>query len=214
LCASIHRLAAFSPSAVICLTGPAGSLDASRARELVVDGLRTLAAEAERASVSVAVEPFQQIGIDDWSIIGTLAEAAALIDEVGSRALGIQFDVWHLWNTPDLIMEIARFADRIVGVHVCDYREPTRGWADRVLPGEGVADVPGILAALDDAGWDGFYDLEIFSDDGTFGAAFEGSYWELRAEELARRGFKAFERCWRSRQLSLRERVEANDGSG
>ena len=54
-------------------------------------------------------------------------------------------------------------------MHVCDRREPTRGWADRALPGDGGADVPSILRALDDAGWDGLYDIEIFSDDGTFG---------------------------------------------
>jgi len=34
-----------------------------------------------------------------------------------------------------------------------DVREPTRSWADRALPGDGPADVPAILRALDAAGW-------------------------------------------------------------
>jgi sugar phosphate isomerase/epimerase len=85
---------------------------------------------------------------------------------------------------------------------VNDFREPTRSWCDRVLPGDGVADLPAILGALDAAGWDGFYDLEIFSDDGTFGNAFADSLWQMPAPELARRGREALERAWAARQLS------------
>ena len=34
-------------------------------------------------------------------------------------------------------------------------------------------------------GWDGFYDLEIFSDNGAFGIAYPDSLWDLDAAELA-----------------------------
>ena len=92
---------------------------------------------------ALALEPYQRDGIEDWSIANTLADGAALIaDAGGSPALGLQFDVWHQWNTPDLAGEIARHAHLIAGVHVCDQRDPTRGWADRALPGDGDADVP------------------------------------------------------------------------
>ena len=86
--------------------------------------------------------------------------------------------------------------DRFVGVHVADRREPTRGWADRAFPGEGVAGVPEILAALDAAGWDGLYDIEIFSDDGTFGSDLAGSLWALPETEALARARAAFEQCW------------------
>ena len=204
LCASVHRLAAFAPSAVVCLTGPAGDRDPDEARELVVEGLRTVAAEAERAGVRLALEPFQREGIKDWSLANTLSEAAELVAEIGSGAVGIQFDVWHLWNTPDLLDEIDRHAGLIAGVHVNDWREPTRGWADRALPGDGAADLPSILGALDAAGWDGFYDLEIFSDDGAFGSAYPDSLWALDAADLARRGREAFVRCWQERRVAER----------
>ena len=41
-----------------------------------------------------------------------------------------------------------------------------------MLPGDGIADLAAMLGALDAAGWDGLYDLEIFSDNGTFGTAY------------------------------------------
>jgi sugar phosphate isomerase/epimerase len=203
ICASLHRLAAFEPSGVVCLTGPAGGRDPDEARAVVVEGLREIAAEAAAAGVRVALEPFQREGIDDWSLVNTLDDAAELIDEAGvAPTVGIQFDVWHLWNTPDLLTEIERHAHRLVGVHVDDWREPTRGWADRVLPGDGAAGVPAILGALERAGWQGFYDLEIFSDHGAFGSAYPDSLWNVQPDELAHRSRERFERCWHERRVA------------
>jgi sugar phosphate isomerase/epimerase len=65
-----------------------------------------------------------------------------------------------------------------------------------------VADLPGILGALDRAGWDGFYDLEIFSDNGAFGTAHDGSLWDVDPRELVRRSRESFTRCWQQRQVT------------
>jgi sugar phosphate isomerase/epimerase len=192
---SLHRLAAFEPSAVLCITGPGD-------RATAIRGVREVAAEAERLGLRIALEPFQAEGIECWSILDTLGDAAAVVEEIGSPALGIQFDVWHLWNTPELFEEIERHAPLIAGVHVNDWREPTRGWADRVLPGDGVAGVPAILGALDRAGWDGFYDIEVFSDNGTFGAAYPDSLWDVDAAELVNRGRKQLLECWVDRRVA------------
>jgi sugar phosphate isomerase/epimerase len=202
LCASVHRLAAFRPSGVVCITGPVAGRDPEAARALVVDGLREIAAEAERAGVRLALEPFQRDGLEEWSIVNTIGDAVELIEETGSPALGIQFDVWHLWNTPDLFEEIEREVHRFVGVHVNDRREPTRGWADRVLPGDGIAGVPAILDALERAGWEGCYDLEIFSDNGAFGTAYPDSLWDVDVAELVRRAQDSFTRCWQERRVA------------
>jgi len=192
---SLHRLAPFAPAAVLCFTGPGD-------RDIAIRGLREVAAEAERLGLRVAIEPFQAEGIENWSILNTLGDAAAVVEEIGSPALGIQFDVWHLWNTPDLFEEIERHAGLIAGVHVCDWREPTRGWADRVLPGDGVAGVPAILGALERAGWDGFYDIEVFSDNGSFGASYPDSLWDEDAAAVVHRGRKQLVECWQERRVA------------
>jgi sugar phosphate isomerase/epimerase len=191
---SLEVLAAYAPAAILCLTGPGD-------RETAVRGVREVAREAERLGLRLAVEPFQLEGIESWSILNTLGDAAEFVDEVGSDAVGIQFDVWHLWNTPNLLEEIPRHAHLIAGVHVNDWREPTRGWADRALPGTGAADLPAILGVLEDVGWTGFYDLEIFSDNGAFGSAYPDSLWDLDAAELASRGRDAFSQCWSKRRV-------------
>ncbi|HEY5694929.1 MAG TPA: sugar phosphate isomerase/epimerase [Gaiellaceae bacterium] len=192
---SLEVLAAYEPAAIVCFTGPGD-------RETAVRGVREVAREAERLGLRLVVEPFQLEGIEKWSILNTLGDAAAFVDEVGSDRVGIQFDVWHLWNSADVLDEISECAHLIGGVHVNDWRDPTRGWADRVLPGDGAADLPAILGALDEAGWDGFYDLEIFSDNGAFGSAYPDSLWDLDAAELARRGRDAFFNCWSKRRVT------------
>jgi len=201
ICASVHRLARFEPSSVVCLTGPGDD------RDTVVDGLRTIGDEAARAGVRIGLEPINRVGGEDWTSISSLQEAAELLDDADRPALGIQFDSWHVWNTPELEDEIERHAHRFVGVHIADWRDPTRGWADRVLPGDGVADLPALLGTLERAGWDGFYDLEIFSDNGTFGNAWPGSLWDVPEEELARRGKEAFERAWSARNRTPLDQV-------
>jgi sugar phosphate isomerase/epimerase len=200
LCRSLHRLAPFRPDSVVCLTGPAGGFEPDRARATVVEGLATLAAEARATGLRIGVEPYSRQGGEDWTIVNTLPQAVELIEEAGvADAVGILFDVWHLWDEEGLEEHLVEHIARVAGVHVSDVREPTRSFADRLFPGGGVADVPRILGALDRAGWHGFYDLEIFSDNGAFGNAFPDSLWDLPAEELARRGQESFLACWAER---------------
>jgi sugar phosphate isomerase/epimerase len=191
---SLEILAPYEPAAILCFTGPGD-------RETAVRGVREVAREAEQLGLRLAVEPFQLEGIESWSILNTLGDAAEFVEEVGSGAVGIQFDVWHLWNTAEVLDEIPRHAHLIAGVHVNDWREPTRGWADRVLPGNGAADLPALLGVLEDVGWEGFYDLEVFSDNGAFGSAYPDSLWDLDAAELARRGRDAFFHIWSKRRV-------------
>ena len=204
ICASIHRLAAFGAPGIVCLTGSGTGLDPDAARGVVIDALCTFAAEAELAGTRIAFEPYQADGGDEWTIVSTIPDALDLIaDAGGSPRLGLQFDTWHLWNTPSVLEDIGAHIDRIAGVHVSDVRQPTRSWCDRVLPGDGATDLASLLGALDAAGWDGPYDLEIFSDNGTFGSHHPDSLWDVPAPELARRGRAACAATWETvRQLA------------
>jgi sugar phosphate isomerase/epimerase len=201
LCRSVHRLAAFQPTGIVGLPGPGDD------RDTVVAGLRTVGDEAQRAGVRIGLEPVNRIGGENWTMISSLGDVVELLDEADHPALGIQFDTWHLWNTPNVVEDIAKHIGRFVGVHVADWRQPTRSWADRVLPGDGVAELPRLLGALEAAGWEGYYDLEIFSDNGTFGNAWPDSLWDEPAEEVARAAREALLRLWEARIRSPVDQV-------
>jgi sugar phosphate isomerase/epimerase len=168
----------FDPACVMFLTGPGDD------REGVLDGIRAIADEGERAGLRVALEPIQREFAHFWTIPTSLEEAAGLLEEAETPDVGLMYDSWHLWNQP--LDQIARYRHRIMSVHIADWRDPTRNTHDRVLPGDGVIDFGPILEALQ---WDGLYDLEIFSD-----SELPGSLWNEDPRELARRGMDALAR--------------------
>jgi len=55
-------------------------------------------------------------------------------------------------------------ANHILGYHICDWKlDMAHMLTDRGLMGEGIIDVKGINNLVDRAGFDGFYEVEIFS---------------------------------------------------
>ena len=171
MCAGIRRLAPFEPPCVLFLTGPGND------RESILDGLRAIGDEGARSGVRVALEPIQREFAHFWTVVSSLDEAAALITESGAD-IGLIYDTWHLWREP--VDQVARHRDRIYGVHLADWREPTRNTNDRALPGEGLIEFGPILEALK---WKGLFDLEIFSD-----AELPDSLWKEEPCGLAARG--------------------------
>ena len=184
MCASLHRFARFEPDCVLCLTGAAGERDEVEARELVVDGLRRLAATADGAGVRVGLEPIHASQRDGLTLVTTIPETLELLEEAGLPDVGIMVDLWHIWDTPEIDRHLTENVGRITGVHVADWYGDGRD--ERALPGEGVARIEELMRVLRDAGWEGAWDVEIF------GVADEpGSFWALDVDEAARRAYAA-----------------------
>jgi sugar phosphate isomerase/epimerase len=69
-----------------------------------------------------------------------------------------------------------------------------------VLPGDGAIDFGPILEALR---WDGFYDLEIFSD-----AELRGSLWQEDSPEVTRRGVEKLRQILETAPPSNKKRAQ------
>jgi sugar phosphate isomerase/epimerase len=205
LCAAIERLAPFEPAAILVLTGYPGDTPATEARQVVVEGLRQAARVAAEHGLPLGLEPLHRKLYPHWTMVSTIPDAIDLIEEIGEPNVGMLFDVYHLWDTDDLLEHVRRHASRFgPAVHVCDWRDPTRSEFDRALPGEGIADLPAILGALEEGGFDGWYDLEIFSDDGTFtDRPLDDSLWRQDPLEVVQRGKAGFLRAWEARKTPV-----------
>ena len=179
---------------MLIVSGAAGDLDPAEARRAVVEGIRELGRVAREAGVRIALEPIHRSAEDDFSIVSDLPGVESVLAEAGDDSIGIIFDTWHLWDTPDVLDHARRLAGRFPAVHVNDWREETRHWDDRALPGEGIMDLPAILGALEAGGFHGWYDLEIFS-----GEAYPDSLLKLEPVELVRRAREGFVRAWEAR---------------
>jgi sugar phosphate isomerase/epimerase len=194
--AGIRRLARFNPVAVACLAGPPRNVGVATARSWVVEGLREGAYVAGELGVRLALEVTRPG--PGGSLASTVPEAVALIADIGLANIDVLIDTWHFWDAPQALGDIRAHADKIVGVQVNDRSPGARGWWDRALPGRGQMDLPTILRTVRDSGFAGWYELEIFSDDGTFGNAYPDSLWKWDPAELLKAGRDGFMQAWRS----------------
>ncbi|ENH0120474.1 sugar phosphate isomerase/epimerase [Escherichia coli] len=86
------------------------------------------------------------------------------LDPDGEFGLGVAVDVYHVWWDPDLASQILRAGNRILAFHVSDWLVPTTDLVnDRGMPGDGVINIPSIRRLVENAGFNGAIELEIFS---------------------------------------------------
>jgi sugar phosphate isomerase/epimerase len=89
------------------------------------------------------------------------------LDPDNSGALGVAFDVYHNYWDFEVLDQIKRAGKkRLLAFHICDWRVPTRDLLnDRGMMGDGAIDIPRLRAAAEAAGFDGYVETEIFSDE-------------------------------------------------
>jgi sugar phosphate isomerase/epimerase len=149
---------------LVCGALPDQSLEESRKQ--IREGIEAVLPHAEASGVKLAIEPLHPMYADDRSAINTLRSANEMAEYFKSDHVGVAVDVYHLWWDPDLKREIKRCGKNgnLLAFHVCDWRTPTEDLLlDRGLMGEGCIDIPTIRGWVEEAGFKGFNEVEIFS---------------------------------------------------
>lgn len=150
---------------LVCGAVPGQSLNESRKQ--IRDGIAAVLPHAEAAGVKLAIEPLHPMYADSRSAINTLGQANDMAEELSSSWLGIAVDVYHLWWDPNLEQEIKRCGQNgnLSAFHICDWKTPTLDLLnDRGLMGEGCINIKEIRSWVEEAGFNGFNEVEIFSD--------------------------------------------------
>jgi sugar phosphate isomerase/epimerase len=160
-----------SPCFVMVVGGlPQGSKDLSAARAQVREATAELANYGQMVGVKIALEPLHPVYAAERSCLTLLSEALdwcdALEGKVDDPQIGVAIDCYHVWWDPSLEQQIARAGrgKRILAFHVCDWLVPTVDVLnDRGMMGDGVIDIRGIRGAIENAGYAGAVEAEIFS---------------------------------------------------
>ncbi len=164
---AIDEAAALGAPMIVLVCGAVPGQPLEKSRDQIVDGIQAVLPHAEACGVKLAIEPLHPMYADDRSAISTMAQANAACERIGSPSVGIAVDVYHVWwddALPDQI-RLAAQHNRLFAFHVCDWMTPTTDLLnDRGLMGEGCIDIPGIRKAMEEAGFDGFNEVEIFSN--------------------------------------------------
>lgn len=150
---------------LVCGAVPGQSLNESRKQ--IRNGIAAVLPYAEAAGVKLAIEPLHPMYADSRSAINTLGQANELAEELDSPWIGIAVDVYHLWWDPNLEQEIKRAGQNgnLSAFHICDWKTPTLDLLnDRGLMGEGCINIKEIRGWVEQAGFNGFNEVEIFSN--------------------------------------------------
>ncbi len=165
---AIDQAHALGTDLIVLVCGAVPGLPLAESRRHIADGIAAVLPRAVEAGVRLAIEPLHPVYAADRSAINTMAQANDLCDQLGSPDhLGIALDVYHVWWDSDLPAQIERAAGggRLHAFHVCDWKtEPADMLNDRGLMGEGVIDIRSIRRMVEQAGFTGAIEVEIFSD--------------------------------------------------
>jgi sugar phosphate isomerase/epimerase len=150
--------------------GSIASKDIAGARGQVDDAIAEMLGYAREAQMPLAIEPLHPAYAADRACVNTTRQALDICDRLDpqrSGALGVALDVYHIWWDTELLAQIERAGrDRLLAFHVCDWLVPTRDILnDRGMMGDGVIDIPSIRSAVEAQGFDGYCEIELFSND-------------------------------------------------
>ena len=132
--------------------------------KIVAERVAEAAPYAAARGVQLALEPLNPVYGGNRSCLVTVRDAVDLRGVIGAPNVGIAVDVYHVWWDLDLAAQLQRAKGRILGYHICDWLADTQEvLLDRGMMGDGVADLRGIRAAVEAAGYQGLCEAEIFS---------------------------------------------------
>ena len=168
---------------LVCGASPEQSLETSRHQ--IAEGIAAVTSHAKAANIKLAIEPLHPMYADSRSAINTLAQANDLAEQLNSETVGVAIDVYHLWWDPTLKEEIQRCGmnRHIFAFHICDWKTPTTDLLlDRGLMGEGCINIRQIRGWVEETGFNGFNEVEIFSK----------KYWEEDQSDFLNKITKAY----------------------
>jgi len=186
---AIDEAAAINAQCLVLVVGglATGSKDISQARAMVREGISAILPHARAANVPLAIEPLHPMYGAERACVNTMSQANDLCDEFGS-GLGIAVDVYHVWWDPELEREIIRAGkSRILAFHICDWLVPTTDMLlDRGMMGDGIIEIKKIRKMVEDTGYIGFHEVEIFSKD---------NWWQQDPKEVVRMCIERHRTC-------------------
>lgn len=182
---AIDEAAELGAPMIVLVCGADANQSLEDSRKQIRDGIAEVLPQAKAAGIKLAIEPLHPMYADTRSAINTLAQANDMAVELNSPFVGVAADVYHLWWDPALEQEIKRCGENnhLFAFHICDWNVPTNDFLwDRGLMGEGCIPVRKIRGWVEETGFDGFYEVEIFST----------KFWEMDQSQFLNKIITAY----------------------
>ena len=165
---AIDEAAALGTHELVMVVGGLVGRDLVGARARVAERLADLVPYAVERDVRLALEPLHPVFCAERAVISTLGQALDLATPFPAHAVGVVIDTFHVWWDPGLAESVARAgaAGRISSYQICDWLVPMAAdpLVSRGMMGDGVIDFAAITALVDQAGYRGDIEVEIFNE--------------------------------------------------
>jgi sugar phosphate isomerase/epimerase len=142
---------------VVFTTGPAGPLPWDEAADALETALAPVIVEANAYRIPFAVEHTNSLRVD----VGFVHSLHDVVDLARRLGTGVCMEVNACWAERGLAETIAQAIDVIRLVQISDFAIGTLATPDRLVPGDGDIPLERILGQVLDAGYDGYFDLEL-----------------------------------------------------
>ena len=163
---AIRLAAALKAGCLIIHSGARGIHTFNHARRLFREALDKLLPVAEDWGVTLAIEPMRGDCGGAWTFLNCLDETAQLVAGYESSFLRIALDTYHWGHEPTLMERLPQLAPRLALVQLGDAREPPAlGEPHRCPLGHGILPLQQIVRQLNDAGYQGFYEVELMGEE-------------------------------------------------
>ena len=156
----LEAAAALGADALMVLPGANPALSWEEAAARATPLFAALLPDAERLGVRLAIEPTSQLRMD-LAFLHTFDEALDFADALDSPWLTVTLELNNAWIERRLYENIRRRCRRIGIVQISDFRVGTLAASERVVIGDGDIPLRRLCAALADAGYEGWYDIEL-----------------------------------------------------
>jgi len=163
--AALDEAAALGAEVLVLVCGGVVGRDLAGSRQMVEEGIAAILPEAEARGVKLGIEPLHPMFAADRSVITTLDQANDMARRLASPWVGAVVDVYHVWWDPQVEDAIVRAGERTLAFHVNDWVVPLVDVLNgRGMMGDGVIDLRHLRRAVDDAGYGGPIEVEIFNE--------------------------------------------------
>jgi sugar phosphate isomerase/epimerase len=136
--------------------GPLEGLTEGEGLRFFKEGLQAVEARARERGIRVLIEP------EPGLLIENSAQFKIFHAELDPEVFGLNFDIGHFYCVGEepvaLVREMRGFAEHF---HLEDIASTRKHY--HLLPGEGAIDLPGVLDALDDIGYEGYVTVELYT---------------------------------------------------
>ena len=161
---AIEHAARAGAGCLMLQAGPPGALSYEEAEPRFLEVLSKVLPEAASHGVRLAVEPNHSLQIE-LGYMHTMHDALDLADKVDSLFFTVVCEVNNAWIERRLYENIRTRTRRIGLVQLNDFKAGTKSTPHRVPMGEGVIPLERIIRAFHDAGYEGYYDVEVLGPD-------------------------------------------------